>query len=215
MTCQANLITKDKNKETTPCPGAKSIRSFGHFHVDPCFQANVRSYKYDFGFSSENAFLFAAAFVSLVAPILWHSQAFPNQLVVGTIVNALLAGSALYLSFRKAILVILLPAIAALLSGFIFGTYSVSLVYFLPVIWLGNAVYVYAIKSMVFVRSANYAIAVLVSSVLKSALIGASAFMLVVAGIVPAVMLIPMSLVQFATAVGGGILAGTTMYFKK
>ncbi|HLC93177.1 MAG TPA: hypothetical protein VJH23_05730 [archaeon] len=175
----------------------------------------VNKSKYDFAFASENSFFLAAAFASIIIPIVLHSQAFPNQLIVGTIVNALLALCALFLDFKKSIPVILLPAIAALASGFVFGAFTPALLFLVPFIWAGNAVYVYALKSLKVVNGSNYILSLVCSSLLKAALIGVGTFILILAGLVPEILLIPMSLVQFATAVLGGAIAGSALYLRK
>ncbi len=90
-----------------------------------------------------------------------HAQTYPNQLVVGIAVNFLLASSALFLTFRKTLPVILIPSLAALASGFVFGGFSVFLAYLVPFIWLGNAAYVYAIKALKVVSGINYGVTVL------------------------------------------------------
>ncbi len=185
----------------------QSKYNYGYSTVNPA--------KFTFAFCSENAFLLATAIVSLIIPILWHQQAFPNQLIVGTIVNALLAGSALYLTFKKSVPVILLPAIAVLLSGAIFGGFTIFLLYLVPFIWAGNALYVYSIKALAVAGKMNYLISVLVASILKAAVIGIPTFTLVSFGAVPQILLLPMSALQFATAILGGALAGITLYFRK
>src|SRR3989344_1202771 len=153
----------------------------------------------------QHSVLFALAAFSFLAPFLLHSQDFPNQLLVGSFVNALLACSALYLTFKNSAPIILLPSIAAVLSGFVFGSFSPLLALFVPAIWLGNAAYVYVIKSLAVIGKLNYALSVIAAALLKATIIGITAFALVAAGAVPAIFLFPMSVVQFATALIGGL----------
>lgn len=176
----------------------------GNYYFDTVSQA-----KYSLLRLNENLLLTAFALLIFFIPVVWHSTSFPNQLIVGIIVNALLAGCALLVSFKKALPVMLLPAIAALLSGAIFGGFFVYLLYLVPFIWAGNAVFVYSIKAIHIVNKRNYLAAIAVSSVFKAAIIGGFTALLIAAGLVPAVFLIPMSLIQLITALAGGLIAGT------
>lgn len=171
--------------------------------------------KYEFAFGNESAAIFALTFAAIVVPIMLHAQAFPNQLIAGTLVNALLAGSALYVSFKKSLPIILLPSLAALASGLVFGGFTVFLAYLVPFIWLGNAVYVYSIKNLKILRKISYAPSLLAASLLKAFAIALPTFALIALGIVPQAFLVPMSVVQFATAAAGGAIAGTALLVKK
>ena len=171
--------------------------------------------KYKALFKSENKLLLVLAFSALIIPIVLAHAQFTNQLIIGSIVNFLLASSAMYLTLKKALPVILIPAIAAVLSGIIFGKFTMFLVYLVPVIWIGNAVYVYFIKNFNLVNKMNYFASVLGASIIKSIIIFSATFVLVLAGIVPEIFLIPMSLMQFVTGVTGGSLAFTAKVLKK
>ncbi len=167
-------------------------------------------------FISENTLLVLFSLTVFFIPIvLIHVTIFPNQLVIGTLVNSLLAGSALYLTFKKSLPVILLPAIGALISGIIFGPFTAFLAYLVPFIWIGNALYVYFIKNINLVNKINYIPAVLISSFLKAAFLFSSTFALVSFGIIPGVFLVPMGIIQFATALIGGFIAGASLLVKK
>src|SRR3989344_4606098 len=113
---------------------------------------------------NDDFLLLGFSIVSIALPFALHSAEFPNQLLVGTIVNALLAGSALYLSFGKSLPVIILPSIAALASGFVFNSFTPFLAFLLPAIWLGNGIYVHAIKGLAVDGKMNYFISVLAAS---------------------------------------------------
>jgi len=172
--------------------------------------------KYKSVFTSENLFLFTVSLMVFLIPlILGHVKDFPNQIIVGSLVNFLLAGSALYFSFKKSLPIILLPAIAAVLSGIIFGSFTIFLVYLIPFIWIGNALYVYFIKNFNLVNKINYFVSVLSASVIKSVFIFSATLGLVFLGLVPEILLIPMGLVQFATAIIGGFAARSTILLKK
>ncbi len=171
--------------------------------------------KYEMLFRRENLMLVVLSAAALFIPIILRHATFTNQILVGSLVNFLLATSALYFSFKKALPVILLPAVAALLSGIIFGQFTVFLVYLIPFIWIGNALYVYFIKNFNLVNKVNYFLSVLGAGLIKSVFIFSGTFILVSAGIVPAVFLVPMGLIQFATAAIGGFAARGTFFLKK
>lgn len=166
-------------------------------------------------FKSENQLLLILGFTALIIPIILGHIQFTNQLIIGSIVNFLLASSAMYLTFKKALPVILIPAVGAVLSGILFGPLTMFLVYLVPFIWIGNALFVYFIKNFNLVNKMNYFISVLASSIIKSAFIFIAAFILVLAGIIPEMLLIPMGLVQFVTAVIGGSFAFAAKALKK
>ncbi|MAG17905.1 MAG: hypothetical protein CL944_00320 [Candidatus Diapherotrites archaeon] len=161
---------------------------------------------------SENLGLLIFGFAVFFIPFIFgHSTNFPNQLIVGSLVNTLLASSALHLTMKKSLPIILLPAIAAVLSGFIFGSFSIFLAFLVPFIWIGNAIYVYFIKNLKIVNKMNYAGAVFISSLLKALFLFLSTLALVYLAIIPEIFLLPMSLVQFATAMAGGLIGGITL----
>lgn len=69
------------------------------------------------------------------------------QLLVGTMVNILLITVAIrYKSYKILIPFVMLPSIAAILHGALFGAFSVFLVYMMPAIWIGNFLLVYTIQ---------------------------------------------------------------------
>ncbi len=167
-------------------------------------------------FASENISVFVLSFAALFLPIIFgHANSFPNQIIVGTTVNALLALSALYLPLKKALPIILLPALAALISGFIFGSLTSFLFYMVPFIWLGNFAFVFLIKNLKVLNGMNYGASVFFASSIKSGIIFSATLAFVLLGVVPALFLFPMGLVQFATALGGGGIAGAALLLKK
>ncbi|MBI4210985.1 MAG: hypothetical protein HY544_05805 [Candidatus Diapherotrites archaeon] len=172
--------------------------------------AGVSPLKYGFLRIPEYQALSIFLVPSVLLPFIIHSAQFPNQLVVGTLVNALLACSALFLTLRSSLPIILLPSLAALASGIVFGGFTAFLAYLVPFIWLGNAAYVYALKTLKVAMGVNYFISIAAASFLKALAIGAPSFALISFGLLPAAFLVPMNLVQFATAFMGGSLAAIT-----
>jgi hypothetical protein len=131
------------------------------------------------------------------------------QILVGIIVNAMLIVGATYLKGHKILPLILLPSLGVLTAGMIFGAYTIFLLYMLPFIWLGNALYVYAYKHF-NVKShglKNNALGIGIASLLKAGLLFGATFILVQLAIVPTVFLTAMGLLQLTTALIGGVVA--------
>jgi ABC-type Co2+ transport system permease subunit len=131
------------------------------------------------------------------------------QILVGTIVNALLILGATYLRGHKLLPIILLPSIGVITAGVIFGNYTIYLLYMMPLIWIGNALYVYVYKhfNMKGKKLKNNFIGLGVASIIKTVFLFSFAFLLVQLSILPAMFLTVMGLFQLATAIMGGILA--------
>ena len=147
--------------------------------------------------------LFQITLLSLFAflvPILFSQiTLFPNQLLIGTIVNALIAYSALRFNLIKSLPIILLPSIGTFVSGIVFGQSSIYLLYLIPIIWLGNLIVFLFVKK--YVNKKNFAI--IIASITKTTIIFAFTFILYLFNIIPQALLIPMSIIQLVTAICG------------
>lgn len=64
-----------------------------------------------------------------------------------------------------------MPSISTILSGTIFGTASVYMLYMIPAIWLGNFALIYAYKFIVLGKNKNYFLAGVVGILIKVAII--------------------------------------------
>lgn len=144
-------------------------------------------------------------FYSLLAFFLPFTLGHP-QWLVGIIVNAYLILAATYLKGYKLLPVILLPSIGVMTAGLIFGSYTVFLLYLIPFIWIGNAIYAYSYKHLQFVKM-NKLFSIIGASGVKTTFLFLSALLLVTLGIIPALFLTAMGVLQLVTALAGGILA--------
>ena len=80
-----------------------------------------------------------------------------SQLIVGSIVNTALIMSAINLKGWKKILgVVTMPSISTILSGYVFKSASVYMVYMIPAIWVGNFALVYAYKLIMLSKEKHY-----------------------------------------------------------
>ncbi len=95
-----------------------------------------------------------------------------SQLIVGTIVNAALVVSAINLKgWAKILGVVTMPSISTILSGYVFGTASVYMVYMIPAIWIGNFALIYSYKFLILGKNKHYFLAGIVGIIVKVAII--------------------------------------------
>jgi len=138
--------------------------------------------------------------VSLFLPmILGHPQ-----YLVGAIVNAMLVLSALNLKSHKILPAILLPSVGVFLAGVLFGSLTKFVIYFIPFIWVGNAILVFGIKWLYLYKKKNYLLTLAISSLFKAGFLFSAAFVLFKLGIVPVMFLTTMGVLQLQTALMGG-----------
>lgn len=127
------------------------------------------------------------------------------QIIVGSIVNALLFVSAIKVRSSKWLAaVVILPSVAAFSRGLIFGPFTVFLFYFLPFIWAGNWVLIAVFKK---IYEKSFFAGVALSSLAKVSLLFLAANFYVSQKAAPAIFLKSMGFLQLETALLGGLLA--------
>jgi hypothetical protein len=136
------------------------------------------------------------------------------QILIGILVNALIIRSALSLPSYKALPVIFTPSIGAIAQGALFGPLNLFLIFMMPFIWSGNLILLYAFKAKI-AHGYNYLLTLLAGSAAKAGFLFAAAYVLYSASIIPAVFLSSMGVMQFATALMGGILVYTQLRAEK
>ena len=142
---------------------------------------------------------FFAGFVGIVslAPV------FKNQLITGTLVNAVLFISLVVLGRTGAVLIAFLPSIISISVGFL----SLALAPFLPFIIAGNIILVLAFDVL---RKKNYWAAMAIAGFLKFgflAIASSIAVNLFIKGPIAKQLVFMMSWPQLITALCGGFLA--------
>lgn len=135
-----------------------------------------------------------------------------SQLIVGTIVNAALVVSAINLKVWAKILgVVTMPSISTILSGYVFGTASVYMVYMIPAIWIGNFALIYSYKFLMLGKNKHYFLAGIVGIIVKVAIIFALFNLINLFGVFPEKLVDnlrnAMGMTQFITATLGVIAA--------
>ncbi len=135
------------------------------------------------------------------------------QLLVGTVVNMMLILGAQNLRGYKLFGMIFTPSLGVIASGLIFGGLTKYLLFFMPMIWVGNILLVYGYKYMRhhFKSGVIKSISAAVSA--KVLLLTLTAYVLVSFDIVPDIFLSAMSFLQLTTALLGAAGALTVSKF--
>jgi hypothetical protein len=165
--------------------------------------ATLNQTSHEFMEKYENVELILYSTAVFLIPLLFSHP----QMLTGTLVNAFLIMAALHFKGWKAAPIVILPSVAAVLSGVLFGPFTIFIVYMMPIIWIGNFVLVYLFKYLYMIKSLNYWAALGGAAVAKSALLFGAAFILVNASVIPAMFLTAMGILQLGTAIAGGIVA--------
>ncbi len=135
-----------------------------------------------------------------------------SQLMVGSIVNMALIISAINIKgWKKIIGIITMPSISTILSGYVFGTASVYMVYMIPAIWLGNFVLIYTYKLLMLGKKKNYFLVGIIGIIIKVLIIYGSFSLLNVCGIFPSKLVnnlqVAVGMTQLITACIGMVIA--------
>jgi len=165
--------------------------------------ATLEQTTYEFKEKYENIELIIYSIAVFAIPLLVPHP----QFLTGTIVNAFLIMGALHFKGWKVLPLVILPSAAAILSGALFGPFTLFIVYMMPVIWMGNLLLVYLFKKLHIAQNMNYWATVGISAIAKSALLFGAAFLFVNLDILPTIFLSAMGLMQLGTAIAGGIAA--------
>ena len=120
------------------------------------------------------AFLVPTFLAELINVIFGSESVIANnsQLIVGSIVNTVLVISALNLKgWTKTLFVVTMPSISTILSGYVFKSASVYMVWMIPAIWLGNFALILAFKYIMLFKGKSYFLSSIIGIVCKVAII--------------------------------------------
>jgi hypothetical protein len=155
--------------------------------------------KFDYSFISPTVEMVVLSAVSFLLPaILLHPQ-----LLVGVAVNAMLIRGAFSLRGYRILPVILMPSLGAVVAGVLFGSLTKFLIYFVPLIWVGNSLLVHLFKVGM---KKNYLRVLTLAALIKAAFLFGCASILYSLDFVPAIFLSVMGYLQFITASLGGLV---------
>lgn len=135
-----------------------------------------------------------------------------SQLIVGSLVNTALITAAINIKgWKKIVGIVTLPSIATILSGYVFKSASVFMVYMIPAIWAGNFALVYLYKLLLVAKEKNYLLTTVASIIVKVAIIFAGFSILKAFGIFPEKMVTTlqtaMGTTQAITATVGSVIS--------
>ena len=95
-----------------------------------------------------------------------------SQLIIGSIVNTALVLTALNIKgWPRVLMVVFMPSISTMFSGFIFRSASIFMMYMIPAIWLGNFALVMSFKYLMLHKNINYIISAIVGILVKVGII--------------------------------------------
>lgn len=127
------------------------------------------------------------------------------QILVGSMVNAMLIYLAINFKGYKLIPGIFLPALAVLSQGLIFGSLTKYLVVFIPFIWVSNFIIIFSVR-FCLLNGRSKLQTFMISSFFKAAFLFGIAFFLIGFFDFPKIFVVAMGPVQFLTAtIGSGI----------
>jgi hypothetical protein len=134
------------------------------------------------------------------------------QLITGTIVNSFFFIASEKLDKKALYPILVLPSLGAVMHGVLFGPQTVFLIYFLPFIWIGNYLQVNVFS---LTKERNYLVRIFSSALAKYLLLFVAANIYYKFSVVPQLFITSMGMIQFATALMGGLLAYFVLNFLK
>lgn len=135
-----------------------------------------------------------------------------SQLIVGSIVNTALVITALNIKgWTKILFIVTMPSISTILSGYVFKSASVYMVWMIPAIWVGNFALVYVFKYIILEKKKNYFLATSLGIMCKVTIIFVFFMILKAFNIFPEKLILnlqkAMSIIQLITATIGCIVS--------
>ena len=124
------------------------------------------------------------------------------QLVVGSVINMALVVGAMRLDQKRWWMMVILPSLTVMMRGVLFGSLTSFLIYFLPMIWLGNWV---LMKVICLLERRAWWERMLVASLAKMLILWMGASLYFSLEIVPLMFVTAMGVMQGITAVLGGV----------
>lgn len=197
---RADCLTEKLNLSSDTCISMVQLSWNKHKHVH--FHNTL--------LAKENKELILYAIVLFVLPL------FPlNQLVAGTIINALLIKTAITYKSNKVFLLSIIPSTGALAGGILFSNLASQLILMLPIIWLGNLTIMFLMKSLYTKKGKEFFYSALFSGTAKTILLFSASVFLFSQSLVPVLFLTMFGINQLITAEAGAILVAATNYIAK
>lgn len=137
----------------------------------------------------------------ILIPLVFH-----DQLITGTLVNAILIVTSINYSLKKIFWLSFIPSIVVFSTGLLFGGLTSAILLMLPIIWAGNTALMLLVKKLFAKKKENYFLSVSIAAAIKAVLLLASASILFSLSLVPAAFLTIFGITQFVTAESGAVL---------
>lgn len=131
-----------------------------------------------------------------------------NQLIVGTIVNALLIKSALNHSMKRMFFLAFIPSLGVIATGFLFAELTQFVLLMVPFIWVSNLLLIFGVKKLFVENKKNYFVSGIIASIGKVILLSVSVFVLYIFSFVPLELIAIFGFNQLITSVSGVMLVG-------
>jgi hypothetical protein len=131
-----------------------------------------------------------------------------NQLIAGTIVNAILIHSAFKNSTKKIMILCALPSIAVLSIGLLFGNLTHFILILMPFIWISNFIIAKGSKKLFLEKKMNYFVSTFSATVAKTIFLFTIVSILFYFALVPEVFLTTFGILQLITGTSGAIIVG-------
>jgi len=128
------------------------------------------------------------------------------QLLVGSLVNFVLILSITQFKFKEVVPALVLPSISAYTYGLLFGGATNLLLYLIPFIVIGNAIYVLVYKNIKVSH-----LRVFLAAFFKASFLFICTYILFKTVGLPKMFLSTMGISQFVTAIVGGFFANTVI----
>lgn len=144
---------------------------------------------------------------SLAAALFFLPLLVPGpQILVGSAVNLFLLLTARNVDRRQMLILALLPSVAAVAHGMLFGPLTPALVFLLPAIWIGNLLLMGVSQSLRHTRL-PILVGLIIAAGIKMMWLSVAAYTLYSLHLIPVVLVAAMGVMQFVTAgIGGGLV---------
>lgn len=172
-----------------------------------CFENN---FSFDLVNKQENKFLILASLFLFTLPLLPL-----NQLIVGTIVNAILIKYSITFKSKKVFLLSIIPSTAVLVGGILFSNLTLQIALMLPFIWGANFILMILTRKLFIKEKKNYFLSTSASAAVKTIVLFLAAFVLFYLGAIPLVFLTMFGVMQFITAESGAVMVYLLGFIRK
>jgi len=162
---------------------------------------NKSKYLFGLNFENENKLILLYALGLFIFPFI-----ITQQLILGTLVNALLIKSSTETKSNKVLLLSIVPSVAVLASGYVFGALNSQMLYMLPFIWVGNLVLMLLMRNLFTQSKKNYFVSAIIGASAKTIFIFSVVVLLFTQSLVPVLFLTAFGVIQLITAIAGATI---------